>query len=35
MNMATKENIEYLVLHDLAADIVSEIAEDPVAISAK
>ena len=33
--MATKENIEYLVLHDLAADIVSEIAEDPVAISAK
>ena len=33
--MATKESMEYLVLHDLAADIASEIAGDPVAISAK
>ena len=33
--MATQENIEYLVLHHLAADIASEIAADPVIISAK
>ena len=33
--MATQENIEYLVLHYLAADIALQIAADPVTISAK